>query len=492
MTKLPNNILSMGLSELSQALAEKKISAVELTQTYLAHAKLADTEYNSFIHFCETNALEHATHADAKIADGTASALTGIPLGLKDIIITKDIPTTCASNILKNYIPPFNATVTEKLLNQGTVILGKLNMDEFAMGSSNEHSIFGPVKNPWNTNHTPGGSSGGSAASVAAGLVPASLGTDTGGSIRQPASFCGTVGLKPTYGRVSRYGIIAYASSLDQVGPIARNTTDCAMLLQAISGYDPKEATSINTEVPNYTKALTGDIKGKVIGIPSEYFIKGIDPEVESAVKKAATELESLGAHITEVTLPHTKYAVPCYYIIAPAEASSNLAKYDGMRFGKRSPKSDLFECFDDTRTTGFGDEVSLRIIIGTYVLSSGYYDAYYTKALKVRTLIKQDFLNAFESCDAILTPTCPTPAFKLNDRIDDPIKMYLNDIYTIAVNLAGLPGISVPCGFSSDNLPIGMQLIGKPLGEAEILNIAYTYEQHTPWHQKHAFNKDS
>jgi aspartyl-tRNA(Asn)/glutamyl-tRNA(Gln) amidotransferase subunit A len=409
-----------------------------------------------------------------------------VPIALKDIFVTKGVETTCGSNILKGYIPPYDGTATAKLKGAGAVILGKLNMDEFAMGSSNEFSAFGAVKNPWNRKYTPGGSSGGSAATVAARLATLAYGTDTGGSIRQPASFCGIVGLKPTYGRVSRYGIVAFASSLDQLGPMTRDVRDCAVALQAVAGHDPRDSTSIPADTPDYAAGLTGKLKGLTIGLPKEYFVSGIDPEVEAAVKAAADVLKENGARVKEISLPHTKYAVACYYIVAPAEASANLARYDGIRYGLRAGgKMDLAELFEASRTEGFGPEVTLRIIVGTYVLSSGYYDAYYLKAQRVRTLIKDDFLEAFESCDALLAPVAPTPPFKLGEKTDDPIKMYLNDIFTIPVNLAGLPGLAIPCGFSKSGLPIGMQLIGKPLDEMTLLNIGYTYEQATDWHKR-------
>ena len=475
------------IGELSSMLRERRISSKELSEDYLRAIESEDRKLNCFVSRCPDIALEQAKVADVRLSSGReVTPLTGIPMALKDIFVTGGIPTTCGSKILKNHIPPYDGTAVAKLKKAGVVVLGKLNMDEFAMGSSNEFSAFGPVKNPWNHKYTPGGSSGGSAAAVAAGLSPASLGTDTGGSIRQPASFCGTVGLKPTYGRVSRYGIIAFASSLDQIGPITRDVTDCAILLSAIAGHDPKDATSSPQPVPNYQAALTGQVKGTTIGLPKEYFVSGVEPEVEALVRAAADKLAGLGAKIREVSLPHTRYAVPCYYIIAPAEASANLARYDGIRYGHRTPGAhDLFELYKRNRTEGFGSEVTLRIIIGTYVLSAGYYEAYYLKAQKVRTLIKDDFLKVFESCDAVLAPVSPTPPFRLGERTDDPVKMYLSDIFTIPVNLAGLPGMSLPCGISGEGLPVGMQLIGKPMDEACLLNIAYAYEQATEWHKK-------
>lgn len=481
---MKNNLISMTLAELGLALKDKKTSSVEVTKAYIDEIKKRGGEFNCFVTKAFDEALKQAALADARLAkNDKITPLTGIPLAIKDIFITKGIRTTCCSKILGNYVPPYDGTVVEKLKNAGAIITGKLNMDEFAMGSSNEFSAFGPVKNPWNTQYTPGGSSGGSAAAVAAGLSVASLGTDTGGSIRQPASFCGIVGLKPTYGRVSRYGIIAFASSLDQVGPMTRNVTDCAIMLGAIAGHDERDSTSIPNPVPDYTKALTADVKGKTIGIPEEYSGGGCDAEVEKGVMDAIKVLEKLGVRTKKIRLPHTQYAVPCYYIIAPAEASANLARYDGIRYGHRArDAAELEEVFKKSRTEGFGPEVALRIVVGTYVLSSGYYDAYYLKAQKVRTLIKNDFIEAFKTCDAIITPTTPTCAFKLGDKIDDPVKMYLNDIYTIPVNLAGLPAMSVPCGFNSEKLPIGLQIIGRPLDEESILNIAFAYEKESGW----------
>ncbi len=476
----------MTAAQLSSMLREREISSLELTKAYLDEIQRRDKKLNCYVLQCPELALEQASRADERLAKkDSLTPFTGLPIALKDIFITQGVETTCASKILKGYIPPYDGNAASRLKAAGAVLLGKLNMDEFAMGSSNEFSSFGPVKNPWNQECTPGGSSGGSAAAVAAGLAPIALGTDTGGSIRQPAAFCGTVGLKPTYGRVSRYGVIAFASSLDQVGPIAQDVRDCAMMLGAIAGHDPMDSTSIETPVPDYVAALKGDVKGKTIGVPAEYFVSGIDTEVESAVRAAAKTLEGLGARVVEISLPHTKYALACYYIIAPAEASANLARYDGIRFGHRaSGNHDLADLFKASRTEGFGAEVALRIVVGTYVLSSGYYDAYYLKAQKVRTLIKNDFLEAFKSCDAILAPVTPTPPFKLGEKTDDPIQMYLNDIFTIPVNLAGLPGMSLPCGVTGSGLPIGMQLIGKPLDEAGLMNIAYAYEQATAWHK--------
>jgi aspartyl-tRNA(Asn)/glutamyl-tRNA(Gln) amidotransferase subunit A len=454
-------------------LKKGEISSYELTRAYIDRIEKIDPKINSFILKTPDLALKQARAANDRIKKKeNLTPLTGIPIALKDIFITKDVETTCGSKILKGYIPPYSGTAVQKLLDAGTVLLGKLNMDEFAMGSSNEHSAFGPVKNPWNSGFVPGGSSGGSTAAVAADLCAASLGTDTGGSVRQPSSCCSTVGLKPTYGRVSRYGIIAFASSLDQVGPITKDVTDSAIMMNAIAGHDSNDATSIDAPVPDYTKSLIADVKGLTIGVPKEYFVEGIDSEVSSAVRAAEDKFKELGANCIGISLPHTKYAVPTYYIIAPAECSANLARYDGIRFGHRSKEwEDLTDLYEKSRTQGFGPEVTLRIIVGTYVLSSGYYDAYYLKAQKVRTLIKQDFFAAFKKCDAILTPVMPTPPFKLGEKLEDPLTMYLSDIFTIPVNLAGLP--------------IGLQLIGKPLDEQTLIRIAFTYEQATDWHKK-------
>jgi aspartyl-tRNA(Asn)/glutamyl-tRNA(Gln) amidotransferase subunit A len=393
--------------------------------------------------------------------------------------------TTCSSKILENYISPYDAAVISKLKAEGAVFVGKTNLDEFAMGSSTENSAFQTTRNPWNTDCIPGGSSGGSAAAVAARMAPLALGSDTGGSIRQPAACCGVLGLKPTYGRVSRYGLVAFASSLDQIGPFAKNAGDCALLLSAISGYDDKDSTSVNTDVPDYAAAMKKDIKGLRIGLPKEYFIKGVDPQVENAVRNAVKVLEGLGAIVEEISLPHTEYATAVYYIIAPSEASANLARYDGVKYGFRAGSSNLLEEYEKTRGKGFGAEVKRRIMLGTYALSAGYYDAYYGKAQRVRTLIKNDFDSAFAKVDAIITPTAPTPAFRIGAKSADPLQMYLSDIFTISCNLAGLPGISIPCGFSKEGLPIGLQILGKPFGEEDILRISYNYENHTDWHQK-------
>jgi len=478
------DLFDLTLHELHTKLKTKEVSSHEATSALLARIEQTDQQINAFITVTPEKALADAAAADKRIAAGKMSTLTGIPLALKDIFLTEGILTTCGSRILNNFIPPYSATSYEKLKEQGVVLLGKLNQDEFAMGSSNESSASGVVRNPWNTDCIPGGSSGGSAAAIAARQATATLGTDTGGSIRQPASHCGCVGLKPTYGRVSRYGVIAYASSLDQVGPITRDVTDCAIMLQAIAGHDPKDSTSVNVAVPDYCSALTSDIKGLKIGLPKEYFIAGLDPDVQAAMDNAIATYRNLGAEFVDISLPHTDYAVATYYLIATAEASSNLARYDGVRFGHRSEQVDgLLEMYTKSRSQGFGSEVKRRIMLGTYALSSGYYDAYYVKAQKVRTLIMHDFIQAFEGVDVILTPVAPTPAFKIGEKINDPLQMYLSDIFTIPVNLAGTCAMSIPAGLSSNGLPIGMQLIGKPFGEETILRASYAFEQATEWH---------
>ncbi len=476
------------IHELHEKLITKEVSSVEATRSILARIEAVEPRVGSFITITPEQALADAEAADRRIAAGEADCLTGIPLALKDIFLTEGIRTTCASRILHNFIPPYSATSWEKLRERGAVLLGKLNQDEFAMGSSSESSAFGITRNPWDTTRIPGGSSGGSAAAIAARQATATLGTDTGGSIRQPSSHCGCVGLKPTYGRVSRYGVIAFASSLDQVGPLTRDVTDCAVMLGAVAGYDPKDSTSINAPVPDYRAALTGDVRGLTIGLPSEYFIAGLDPDVQKVMDEAIATYRGLGAEFVEISLPHTDYAVATYYLIATAEASSNLARYDGVRFGHRSEQAEgLIDMMTKSRSEGFGMEVKRRIMLGTYALSSGYYDAYYVKAQKVRTLIMRDFIQAFEGVDAILTPVAPTPAFKIGEMVNDPLQMYLSDIFTIPVNLAGTCALSVPAGFSADGLPIGLQLIGKPFGEETILRAAHAFERATVWHTKKA-----
>jgi len=472
---------NLTISQLRQKLASGETTSVALTKAFLARIAETNDKVNTFITVCEREALAAAAAADERIKAGNAAPLTGIPLAVKDIFNTLDVRTTCGSKILDNYVSPYDATAIAKLREQGAVIIGKLNMDEFAMGSSNENSAAGPVRNPWDLGRVPGGSSGGSAAAIAAGQALVTLGTDTGGSVRQPASHCGVVGLKPTYGRVSRYGVVAFASSLDQVGPLARNVEDCATLLGAVAGYDPMDSTSVDTPVPDYLATLKDGVKGKKIGLPKEYFIDGLNADVKKSIDAAIETYKGLGAEIVEVSLPHTDYAVACYYLIATAEASSNLARYDGVRFGVRVDEGEgLIGMYQQTRAAGFGAEVKRRIMLGTYALSSGYYDAYYLKAQKVRTLIRQDFLDAFEQVDVLLTPVAPTPAFKVGEKTDDPLQMYLSDIFTISLNLAGLCGISLPCGRSSENLPIGLQLLGKPFAEGEILQAAWAFENAT------------
>ncbi|GAW68701.1 glutamyl-tRNA(Gln) amidotransferase [Geoanaerobacter pelophilus] len=481
-------IFDLTIHELHEKLKAKEVSSVEATRAMLDRIEAVDSQVNAYITVTPEQALVQAEDADRRIAAGDIAPLTGIPVGLKDIFVTKGIRTTCGSRILENFVPPYDGTAVAKLKEQGAVIVGKLNQDEFAMGSSNESSYFGPCRNPWDLSCTPGGSSGGSAAAIAARTATATLGTDTGGSIRQPASHCGCVGLKPTYGRVSRYGVIAYASSLDQVGPLTRDVTDSALLLGAVAGYDPMDSTSVNTPVPDYVAGLGSGVKGMKIGLPKQYFIEGLDPDVKRAMDEAIALYKSLGAEIREVSLPNTEYAVATYYIIATAEASANLARYDGVRFGHRAENArGLAQMYAKSRAEGFGSEVKRRIMLGTYALSSGYYDAYYVKAQKVRTLIQQDFLNAFKEVDVLLTPIAPTPAFKIAEKLEDPLQMYLSDIFTIPVNLAGTCGISVPAGFSAAGLPIGLQLVGKPFGEQDILTAAYSFEKETQWHLKKA-----
>ncbi len=470
------------LRELAASLEAGEFSSRELTQALLGRIDRLDGELNSFISVTADQALAAADAADAARAKGEAGPLTGLPLALKDIFCTQGVKTSCGSKMLDNFEAPYDATLVEKLKAAGTVSLGKTNMDEFAMGSSNENSFYGPVKNPWDLGAVPGGSSGGSAAAVAAGLVPAALGTDTGGSIRQPAAFCGITGLKPTYGRVSRYGMIAYASSLDQAGPMARTAEDCALLLGAIAGHDVRDSTSVARGVPDYTATLNDSLSGLKIGLPKEYFGEGLDPAVAEAVQAAIRVYESLGATVREVSLPHTHLAIPAYYVIAPAEASSNLSRFDGVRFGHRcDAPQDLIDLYKRSRAEGFGEEVKRRILIGTHTLSEGFFDAYYTKAQQVRRLIRQDFLDAFEEVDVLMGPASPTPAFDLGAN-KDPVSMYLQDIYTIAINLAGIPGISVPAGFVGRR-PVGLQILGSHFAEAQLLNVAHQFQQASDWH---------
>jgi aspartyl-tRNA(Asn)/glutamyl-tRNA(Gln) amidotransferase subunit A len=475
----------MTIHQLHGLIAKREVTSKEVTDALYRHIKKADGKIGAYLLLTEEEAHRQAGQVDQKIARaGEIGDLAGIPLGLKDILCTKGIRTTCGSKILGNYVPFYDGTVVRKLKEKDAIILGKLNMDEFAMGSSTENSGFQITRNPWDLERIPGGSSGGSAAATAADECIASLGTDTGGSIRQPAHCCGVVGLKPTYGRVSRYGLVAFASSLDQIGPITKDVEDCAIMMNAISGYDPYDSTSVNIEVPDYKGFLLKDVKGIRIGIPEEYFVEGMDPDVERAIREAIKLFETWGAEIQSVSLPHTEYAVAIYYIIATAEASSNLARYDGVKYGFRSKGyRDLMEMYMQTRAEGFGQEVKRRIILGTYVLSAGYYEAYYRKASQVRTLMRKDFEEALQKVDVILTPTAPTPAFKIGEKVEDPLQMYLSDIHTIPVNLAGVPAMVVPCGFSHEGLPIGLQIMGRHFDEGRLLRVAYTFEQNTDFH---------
>ncbi|MEL7500899.1 MAG: Asp-tRNA(Asn)/Glu-tRNA(Gln) amidotransferase subunit GatA [Cyanobacteria bacterium J06554_6] len=470
---------------LHQALTNKTQSAVEIAQSYLDKIDALEPQLHSFLTVTAAQALAQAKQVDERIAAGEdVGLLAGIPIALKDNLCTQGIRTTCASKILENFVPPYESTVTQRLKAAGAVCLGKTNMDEFAMGSSTEASAFGRTKNPWNPDCVPGGSSGGSAAAVAAGEAPIALGSDTGGSIRQPAAFCGVVGLKPTYGLVSRFGLVAFASSLDQIGPFSTTVEDAAILLGAIAGHDSRDATSLKVDIPDYTQSLTQDLTGKRIGVIKETFGEGLEPTVAKAVDAAIDQLKALGAEIVEISCPNFDYGLPTYYIIAPSEASSNLSRYDGVKYGLRTEGEDLISMYSKTRAEGFGPEVKRRIMIGTYALSAGYYDAYYLKAQKVRTLIKRDFEQAFESVDVLLSPTVPTPAFKTGEK-EDPLSMYLTDLMTITVNLAGLPGMSIPCGFDNSGLPIGLQLIGNALREDTLFEVASAYEQATEWHKQ-------
>ncbi|HOU41209.1 MAG TPA: Asp-tRNA(Asn)/Glu-tRNA(Gln) amidotransferase subunit GatA [Promineifilum sp.] len=472
------------LTELRDALRRGETTSVAATTAMIDRIVAYDNTLRSYLAVADESALEQAAAADRRRAAGEDGPLLGIPLAIKDIICTAGIPTTAGSKILEGFIPPYDAFVVARLLAAGAVILGKTNTDEFAMGSSTENSAYVTTANPWDVDRVPGGSSGGSAAAVAAGLAYGALGTDTGGSVRQPASFCGLVGLRPTYGRVSRWGVIAFASSLDQVGPFGRAVADCAALLGVIAGHDPRDSTSLDAPVPDYEAALTGDIRGLRVGVPREYFIEGIAPEVEAAVRAAIDDLAALGAEVVEVSLPHTHYGLPVYYLIAPAEASANLARYDGTRFGPRVEGADMIDTVRQTRAL-FGPEVKRRIMLGTYALSAGYYDEYYGRALRARTLIAGDFRRAFETVDVIAAPTSPTTAFRIGERVNDPLSMYLADVFTLPLNLSAACGLSVPCGVDSAGLPIGLQLIGDTLQEARILNAAYAYEQARPWHRR-------
>jgi aspartyl-tRNA(Asn)/glutamyl-tRNA(Gln) amidotransferase subunit A len=477
-------IHSLPMHELRDLLRSRKASSVEVVTAFLERIRAIDSKVNAFLSTLADKALKEADLFDSDSRNLADSPLAGVPLAIKDVICMEGIRTTCGSRILQNFVPPYDGTVAKRLKEAGAIFIGKTNMDEFAMGSSTENSAFIKTRNPWDLDRVPGGSSGGSAAAVAADLCAGSLGTDTGGSIRQPASFCGVVGLKPTYGRVSRFGLVAFASSLDQIGPITKDVEDAAILLQAIAGYDPCDSTSVDLPVPDYSAALKEPIRGMRLGIPKEYFIDGMAPEVVSAVRKAISTCRELGAEIVDISLPHTEYGIAAYYIIAPAEASSNLARYDGVKYGHRVESSkDLIEMYRRSRSQGFGVEVKRRIMLGTYVLSAGYYDAYYKKASQVRTLIKQDFIDAFQKCDAILAPVSPIPAFRIGEKSDDPLQMYLSDVFTLPASLAGIPGISVPCGFTPDNLPVGLQILGPHFREDLVLRVAYQFEQATSFH---------
>jgi aspartyl-tRNA(Asn)/glutamyl-tRNA(Gln) amidotransferase subunit A len=473
-----SDLNKLTIAEAQARLRKREISARDLTRACLDRIAAVEPKLNAFITVCEREALEQADAADKRLAQGDAPPLCGIPLGIKDIYATKGVRTTCGSKILANFVPPFDATVIAKLRAEGAVFVGKANMDEFAMGSSTENSAFGPTRNPYDFERVAGGSSGGSAAAVAAFDCLASLGTDTGGSIREPASFCGVVGIKPTYSRVSRYGVVAYASSLDQVGPFSRTVRDAAIMLRTLAGVDPNDSTCSARPVPDYERALTGDVKGLRIGVPKEYFVEGMEPEVEKSVRDALAHLQKAGARTVDISLPHTPYAIAAYYLVATAEASANLARYDGIRYGLRVPAENNIELYEKSRAQGFGAEVKRRIMLGTFALSAGYYDAYYLKGQKVRTLIRRDFERAFETCDVVMAPVAPTTAFRLGEKTDDPLTMYLSDIFTISVNLAGLPGMSIPCGYDNDGLPIGLQIIGAPFSEETIFRVGDAYEK--------------
>jgi len=480
------NLYDLTIEAAHRGLTDGEFSAVDLTRAVLARIAAVEPKIDAYLTLDAEGALAQAAEADQRIAAGRATPLTGIPLGIKDVICTRGLRTTCASRILENFIPPYNAAVMDRLAEAGAVILGKLNMDEFAMGSSTENSGFKPTRNPWHRDYTPGGSSGGSAAAVAAGMCLGALGSDTGGSIRQPASHCGVVGLKPTYGRVSRYGLVAFASSLDQIGPFGTTVHDCALILNAIAGHDARDSTSVPQPVPDYGDLKGDGLRGLKVGLPAEYHQpEGLDPDVRKAMTAAIETVRALGADIVDVSLPNTEYAVAAYYIIAPCEASSNLARYDGVRYGVRSrDHDDLLDMFRRTRTAGFGAEVQRRIILGTYALSAGYYDAYYGKASQVRSLIIDDFRRAFAHCDVLLSPVAPTPAFKLGEKTDDPLTMYMSDVFTLAANLAGIPGIALPCGMSAGGLPIGLQLMGPHFSEDRLLKAACHFERSTDYHR--------
>lgn len=473
------------IHEAVSLISQGQVSVVELVKSFIERIEGLNSAINAYITVIKENSLKKAEEMQSMIQKGQKQAISGVPLAIKDNICTLGVKTTCSSKILANFVPPYESTVTQKLLDSGCIVIGKTNLDEFAMGSSTENSAFGITKNPWDITTIPGGSSGGSAAAVAAGMCPGALGSDTGGSIRQPASLCGVVGLKPTYGRVSRFGLVAFASSLDQIGPLTKDVHDSALLLNLIAGYDPKDSTSAPVDVPDFTKVLGLDIKGMKIGIPKEYFAQGIDEEVEKSVKEAVKVLEAQGAIAVEISLPHTEYGIATYYILANSEASSNLARYDGVKYGVRVDEKNLSDMYFNTRGSGFGQEVKRRIMLGTYSLSSGYYDAYYRKAQQVRTLFMQDFEKAFSDVDIVVTPTSPTAAFKIGEKVQDPLTMYMSDVYTLSGNLTGLPAISIPCGFTKSNLPIGLQFIGRHFDEETIFKIAYLFEQATDWHKR-------
>ncbi|MCD5412731.1 MAG: Asp-tRNA(Asn)/Glu-tRNA(Gln) amidotransferase subunit GatA [Dehalococcoidia bacterium] len=479
------NLNHLTIHEASHLLRSRQISSVELARTALDCAWRLEDKLHALVTLTEELALNQARKADFRLRDGNTTPLTGIPVVIKDNICTRGILTTCSSRMLQNFIPPYDATVMERLNSHGMVLIGKGNMDEFAMGSSNEHSAFGPTRNPWDLERVPGGSSGGPAASVAAGEALYALGSDTGGSIRQPAGFCSVVGLKPTYGRVSRYGLVAFASSLDQIGPLARDVTDAALIMNAIACHDPRDSTSVRRPTPDYTQSLIPEIRGLRLGVPREYFVEGMEEGVKQVIQAAICRLEEIGAAVEEVSLPSTKYGLSAYYIIAPSEASANLARYDGVKYGfSVQDAENMWDALEKTRQYGFGMEVKRRIMLGTYALSAGYYDAYYLKAQKVRTLIRREFNQAFERFDALITPTSPTVPFKIGEKMEDPMQMYLSDVCTLPVNIAGIPGISIPAGFVN-GLPVGMQILAKPFAEEMLLRIAFAFERATPWHKR-------
>ena len=481
------HLAELTIHEARELLDRGEVSSVELTRAILDRIAQVEDGVKAFVTVTEDLAVEQAERADARIAKGDAAPLTGIPMQLKDNMATRGVATTCSSKMLENFVPPYDATVTQRLYDQSAVLVGKGNLDEFAMGSSTENSAFFPTRNPWDPERVPGGSSGGPAAAVAASECFYSLGSDTGGSIRQPASLCGVVGLKPTYGLVSRYGLVAFASSLDQIGPITKDTTDCALVMNAIAGHDPKDSTSLNIEAPDYTNALGRDLEGLRIGVPTEYFVEGMEPGVEDATRESIEILRQLGAEVVEMSLPHTSYALAVYYILAPSECSANLARYDGVKYGFSDREADtMWDALERTRGRGFGPEVKRRIMLGTYALSAGYYDAFYLKAQRVRTIIRREFENAFEDLDAIVSATSPTVAFELGAKTADPVQMYLSDVLTLPANIAGIPGMSVPAGMS-DGLPVGLQVLGKALGEETIFRIAHALEQATEWHKMRA-----